>query len=94
MNLETKITNSFSSGINKSKYKVDKISHKIDNIKNDKNEKDLYDYEFEPSLDNSNLTNSKIQSKIEYENKFENNKYKDKNDDNLINKLIKLNLRN
>ena len=90
MNLETKITNSFSSGINKSKYKVDKISHKIDNIKNDKNEKDLYDYEFEPSLDNSNLTNSKIQSKIEYENKFENNKYKDKNDDNLINKLIKL----
>ena len=90
MNLETKITNSFSSGINKSKYKVDKIPHKIDNIKNDKNEKDLYDYEFEPSLDNSNLTNSKIQSKIEYENKFENNKYKDKNDDNLINKLIKL----
>ena len=78
--------NSFSSGINKSKYKVDKISHKIDNIKNDKNEKDLYDYEFEPSLDNSNLTNSKIQSKIELENKFENNKYKDKNDDNLINK--------
>ena len=90
MNLETKITNSFLSGINKSKYKVDKISHKIDNIKNDKNEKDLYDYEFEPSLDNSNLTNSKNQSKIEYENKFENNKYKDKNDDNLINKLIKL----
>ena len=90
MNLETKITNSFSSGINKSKYKVDKISHKIDNIKNDKNEKDLYDYEFEPSLDNSNSTNSKMQSKIEYENKFENNKYKDKNDDNLINKLIKL----
>ena len=90
MNFDTKIPNSFSSGINKNKYKIEKISHKIDNTKNDKNEKDLYDYEFEPSLDNNNLTNPKIQSKIEYENKFENNKYKDKNDDNLINKLIKL----
>ena len=90
MNFDTKIPNSFSSGINKSKYKIEKISHKIDNTKNDKNEKDLYDYEFEPSLDNNNLTNPKIKSKIEYENKFENNKYKDKNDDNLINKLIKL----
>ena len=90
MNFDTKIPNSFSSGINKNKYKIEKISHKIDNTKNDKNEKDLYDYEFEPSLDNNNLTNPKIKSKIEYENKFENNKYKDKNDDNLINKLIKL----
>ena len=92
MNFETKIPKSFSSGISKSKFKIDKLSLKIDNIKNDKNkiEKDLYNYEFEPSLDNSILTNAKIQSKIEYENKFENNKYIDKNDDNLINKLIKL----
>ena len=90
MNYETKNPNSFSSGISKSKLKIDKISHKVDNIKNNKNEKDLYDYEFEPSLDNSNLTNPKISSKIEYENKFENNKYNNKNDDNLINKLIKL----
>ena len=92
MNFEIKIPKSFSSGISKSKFKIDKLSHKIENIKNDKNkiEKDLYDYEFEPSLDNNNLTNPKIKSKIEYENKFENNKYKDKNDDNLINKLIKL----
>ena len=92
MNFEIKIPKSFSSGISKSKFKIDKLSHKIDNIKNDKNkiEKDLYDYEFEPSLDNSILTNAKIQSKIEYKNKFENNKYIDKNDDNIINKLIKL----
>ena len=57
MNFETKIPKSFSSGISKSKFKIDKLSHKIDNIKNDKNkiEKDLYDYEFEPSLDNSIL---------------------------------------
>ena len=92
MNLETKIQNYFSSGIRKSKFKIEKISHKIDNIKNEKNkiEKELYNYEEEPNLENINLTNNKVQPKIESENICENNNYIDNNDDNLISKLIKL----
>ena len=92
MNLETKIQNYFSSGIRKSKFKIEKISHKIDNIKNEKNkiEKELYNYEEDPNLENINLTNKKVQAKIESENIYENNNYIDKNDDNLISKLIKL----
>ena len=92
MNLETKIQNYFSSGIRKSKFKIEKISHKIDNIKNEKNkiENELYNYEEEPNLENINLTNNKVQPKIESENICENNNYIDNNDDNLISKLIKL----
>ena len=92
MNLETKIQNYFSSGIRKSKFKIEKISHKIDNIKNEKNkiEKELYNYEEEPNLENINLTNNKVQPKIESENICDNNNYIDNNDDNLISKLIKL----
>ena len=92
MNLETKIQNFSSSGIRKSKFKIEKISHKIDNIKNEKNkiEKELYNYEEEPNLENINLTNNKVQPKIESENICDNNNYIDNNDDNLISKLIKL----
>ena len=92
MNLETKIQNYFSSGIRKSKFKIEKISHKIDNIKNEKNkiENELYNYEEEPNLENINLTNNKVQPKIESENICDNNNYIDNNDDNLISKLIKL----
>ena len=92
MNLETKIQNYSSSGIRKSKFKIEKISHKIDNIKNEKNkiEKELYNYEEEPNLENINLTNNKVQPKIELENICDNNNYIDNNDDNLISKLIKL----
>ena len=92
MNLETKIQNYSSSGIRKSKFKIEKISHKIDNIKNEKNkiENELYNYEEEPNLENINLTNNKIQPKIESENICDNNNYIDNNDDNLISKLIKL----
>ena len=92
MNLETKIQNYSSSGIRKSKFKIEKISHKIDNIKNEKNkiEKELYNYEEEPNLENINLTNNKVQPKIESENICDNNNYIDNNDDNLISKLIKL----
>ena len=92
MNLETKIQNFSSSGIRKSKFKIEKISHKIDNIKNEKNkiENELYNYEEEPNLENINLTNNKVQPKIESENICDNNNYIDNNDDNLISKLIKL----
>ena len=92
MNLETKIQNYSSSGIRKSKFKIEKISHKIDNIKNEKNkiENELYNYEEEPNLENINLTNNKVQPKIESENICDNNNYIDNNDDNLISKLIKL----
>ena len=93
MNLETKIQNYSSSGIRKSKFKIEKIPHKIDNIKNEKNkiEKELYNYEEEPNLENINLTNNKVQPKIESENIcVNNNNYIDNNDDNLISKLIKL----
>ena len=92
MNLETKIQNYSSSGIRKSKFKIEKISHKIDNIKNEKNkiENELYNYEEEPNLENINLTNNKVQPKIESENIYDNNNYIDNNDDNLISKLIKL----
>ena len=92
MNLETKIQNYFSSGIRKSKFKIEKISHKIDNIKNEKNkiENELNNYEEEPNLENINLTNNKVQPKIESENICDNNNYIDNNDDNLISKLIKL----
>ena len=92
MNLETKIQNYFSSGIRKSKFKIEKISHKIDNIKNEKNkiENELYNYEEEPNLENINLTNNKVQPKIESENICDNNNYIDNSDDNLISKLIKL----
>ena len=92
MNLETKIQNYFSSGIRKSKFKIEKISHKIDNIKNEKNkiENELYNYEEEPNLENINLTNNKVQPKIESENICDNNNYINNNDDNLISKLIKL----
>ena len=92
MNLETKIQNYSSSGIRKSKFKIEKISHKIDNIKNEKNkiENELYNYEEEPNLENINLTNNKVQPKIESENICDNYNYIDNNDDNLISKLIKL----
>ncbi len=92
MNLETKIQNYSSSGIRKSKFKIEKISHKIDNIKNEKNkiETELYNYEEEPNLENINLTNDKVQPKIESENICDNNNYIYNNDDNLISKLIKL----
>ena len=92
MNLETKIQNYFSSGIRKSKFKIEKISHKIDNIKNEKKkiENELYNYEEQPNLENINLTNKKIQPKIESENICDKNNYIDNNDDNLISKLIKL----
>ena len=92
MNLETKIQKYSSSGIRKSKFKIEKISHKIDNIKNEKNkiENELYNYEEEPNLENINLTNNKVQPKIESENICDNNNYIDNNDDNLISKLIKL----
>ena len=92
MNLETKIQNYSSSGIRKSKFKIEKISHKIVNIKNEKNkiENELYNYEEEPNLENINLTNNKVQPKIESENICDNNNYIDNNDDNLISKLIKL----
>ena len=79
---------SLSTGIKKSKIKIDNLSPKINNQKNEKNNKEteIYNYELEQSSENNNIKNKKIQSN----SKLENNKKIEKNDYNFINQLIQL----
>ena len=80
---------SLSTGIKKSKIKIDNLSPKINNKKYEMNNKEIeiYNYELELRSENYNIKNKKIQSNSKLEN---NKKIEKNNDDNFINQLIQL----
>ena len=84
---------SLSTGIKKSKIKIDNLSPKINNKKYEMNNKEIeiYNYELELSSENYNIKNKKIQSNSKLEN---NKKIEKNNDDNFINQLIQLKMNN